>query len=275
MVSHMPRHAAARRRRGVGPAARNRLAVALASLLVLALSGCVAPKGSSADPFVTSVSHSGDDGPGATAAPRPPGSPPPTTTTTTATSETSETTPAPTSTSTPTTTTVTVTSTATSPPTTTTDPATSTSETTSTTDETTSNDSTTTTSETTTSETTTSETSTTQTSTTDTTTSATTSETSTSGAEESPPVPSLSGGPASGPAPHTATFTMDATDADGDDLAWAFYPEGFAGPVVRGDQGDLPATIQHTYEDPGSYTATFTVSDDTYSSSATLDVLVE
>jgi cytochrome c len=70
-----------------------------------------------------------------------------------------------------------------------------------------------------------------------------------------------------GPSPLTVQFTATATDADGDDLtyAWDFDGDGTT------DSTELSPT--HTYQEPGSYAATFTATDPQgLTATATVDV---
>jgi PKD repeat protein len=81
-----------------------------------------------------------------------------------------------------------------------------------------------------------------------------------------PPTASASVDEPTGPAPHTVRFTAAGSDPDGDELVyhWDF-----------GDDGQqFGRTPQHTYREPGTYTATVTVSD-TSGASATAEVQVQ
>jgi len=69
-----------------------------------------------------------------------------------------------------------------------------------------------------------------------------------------------------GPAPLAVSFTGTGADADGDPLtyAWDFTSDGTVDATT--------ANASHTYEEPGEYTATFTVSDGARSRSVELDI---
>jgi PKD repeat protein len=75
------------------------------------------------------------------------------------------------------------------------------------------------------------------------------------------PAASLSANPASGDAPLTVTFSMSAGDADGSIASWELDVDNDGTPEYSG-AGEPPATQQHIYGSPGSYTAELTVWDD-------------
>ncbi|MEM6431005.1 MAG: PKD domain-containing protein, partial [Deinococcota bacterium] len=87
------------------------------------------------------------------------------------------------------------------------------------------------------------------------------------GGRNTAPTVSLEVDQASGPAPLTVSFASNATDDDDDDLSYVWNP-GEGEPVVGGPD------YTHTYLEPGTYTATVTVSDgnDAITESVTIEV---
>jgi hypothetical protein len=80
---------------------------------------------------------------------------------------------------------------------------------------------------------------------------------SSTGPSNAPPVANVTAVPTNGTVPLNVTFSLSASDADGDALSWT---------LVFGDGNQttgmaLPATVVHSYTTPGSRTATFSVSD--------------
>ena len=70
------------------------------------------------------------------------------------------------------------------------------------------------------------------------------------------PVPALTLDRGTGTAPHTATFDIAATDADGDRLSYELdYSDG------QSATGVPPASLAHRYDATGAYTARLTVRD--------------
>ena len=76
-----------------------------------------------------------------------------------------------------------------------------------------------------------------------------------------PPTCSLTASPSSGEAPLTTTFYMNASDPDGYITSWELDVDN-DGIAEYGGNGNPPATQQHTYTEPGDYTAKLTVWDD-------------
>lgn len=93
-----------------------------------------------------------------------------------------------------------------------------------------------------------------------------------SGASEIPVCSSLGMDVAStGEAPYTINFTASGTDIDGVIEVVSFdFGDGFAEDVIEGGgigTDTVDVTIEHTYDDPGDYTVTATLVDDTGESS--------
>jgi PKD repeat protein len=76
-----------------------------------------------------------------------------------------------------------------------------------------------------------------------------------------PPTCDLTATPSSGDAPLTTTFSMSASDPDGDITSWELDVDNDGTPEYSG-AGDLPATQQHTYTAAGEYTAELIAWDD-------------
>ncbi len=55
------------------------------------------------------------------------------------------------------------------------------------------------------------------------------------------------------------TYTVNATDPDGDELSWQFMVDGAE--LGNGTGADLPRSFAETYDAPGNHTAVFTVTD--------------
>jgi cytochrome c len=85
-------------------------------------------------------------------------------------------------------------------------------------------------------------------------------------ASNSAPTASATADKIAGPAPLAVNFTGTGADADGDPItyAWDFESDGTADATT--------ADASHTYEEPGEYTATFTVSDGERSRSVEIDI---
>ncbi len=78
-------------------------------------------------------------------------------------------------------------------------------------------------------------------------------------AQNAPPTAHVNASVVLGAAPLNVTFTLDGSDADGDDLAWEFDADGDGDAAHDGTT--LPANVNVTYETPGVYNATLAVSD--------------
>ena len=76
-----------------------------------------------------------------------------------------------------------------------------------------------------------------------------------------PPTCTLTADPSSGEAPLTTTFSMSANDPDGTIASWKLDVDN-DGTAEYSGSGNPPATQQHTYNNPGTYTAKLTVTDD-------------
>lgn len=76
-----------------------------------------------------------------------------------------------------------------------------------------------------------------------------------------PPTCTLSASPDSGNAPLTTTFSMTANDSDGTISSWELDVDN-DGTAEYNGSGSPPATQQHTYNSPDTYTAELTVWDD-------------
>ena len=87
-------------------------------------------------------------------------------------------------------------------------------------------------------------------------------------ASNSAPTASAQADKVAGPAPLAVSFTGTGADADGDTLtyAWDFTNDGTVDATT--------ANASHTYEQPGEYTAEFTVSDGERSRSVLIDIAV-
>lgn len=81
----------------------------------------------------------------------------------------------------------------------------------------------------------------------------------TGGTGNRPPTATISPSAVAGGVPFMVNFTLDANDADGDELAWSFDADGDATADVT--TGTLPLVFAFTYEIAGTFTATFEVND--------------
>ncbi len=89
-----------------------------------------------------------------------------------------------------------------------------------------------------------------------------------------PPACSLNADPTSGEAPLTVTFSMSASDPDGSISSWQLDVDNDGSPEYSGT-GNPPATQEHTYENPGTYVANLTVTDnDGYTAYDTVTIIV-
>ncbi|MFO1533756.1 MAG: PKD domain-containing protein, partial [Thermoplasmatota archaeon] len=78
-----------------------------------------------------------------------------------------------------------------------------------------------------------------------------------------------------GAAPLVVTFTLDASDADGDSLSWTFDADNDTIPDASGGSDDLPATVTWPYAMPGAYTASLVIDDGQAQDVQTLAITVE
>lgn len=83
-----------------------------------------------------------------------------------------------------------------------------------------------------------------------------------------PPNATLTASDLTGAAPLTITFTINASDPDGNELKWFFDADGDKTTDANGTQ--FPATADFTYNVPGEFVANLTVSDGSQNSSATV-----
>lgn len=90
-------------------------------------------------------------------------------------------------------------------------------------------------------------------------------------ATNTPPVANLTTDAVNGTAPLNVTFTLDATDAEGDNLTWILAVNGTE--VANGTA--LPATVEHNFTEPGNLTVLLRVSDGDATGDASLVVVVE
>lgn len=87
------------------------------------------------------------------------------------------------------------------------------------------------------------------------------------------PTANLSSDVPNGTAPLNVTFTIEGTDADGDELSWTLDIDGDNESDYNGTE--LPSEIVHEYLEAGNYTAILNVTDGTNSTQASLDITVE
>jgi len=95
------------------------------------------------------------------------------------------------------------------------------------------------------------------------------------GTQNSPPTCSLNAEPESGTAPLLVTFSISAGDSDGSIASWELDIDNDGVAEYYGT-GNPPASEQHAFEVPATYTANLTVTDDegsTGSDTKTIDVL--
>jgi len=78
--------------------------------------------------------------------------------------------------------------------------------------------------------------------------------------QNQPPTCSLSANPISGNAPLSVIFTLSGTDPDGTISSWALDVNNDGTPEYSG-AGTPPGTQQHSYQEPGTYIAKLTVTD--------------
>lgn len=75
------------------------------------------------------------------------------------------------------------------------------------------------------------------------------------------PEVALEVGNLSAEAPADITFTIDASDDDGDELAWTLDADGDGTTDTEGAGADLPLNYTHSFTEAGNYTAVLVVSD--------------
>lgn len=82
-------------------------------------------------------------------------------------------------------------------------------------------------------------------------------------ADENNTAPNLTFTPsvANGSAPINITFTLDASDGEGDALTWTIDADGDGETDGNGTSDDLPAEFNFTFAAPGVFNATFVASD--------------
>jgi len=78
--------------------------------------------------------------------------------------------------------------------------------------------------------------------------------------QNEPPICTCSIMPSSGYVPLMVTFYLTASDSDGTIMSWTLDINN-DGTLEHSGSGNPPMTQQHTYTTPGTYTATFTVTD--------------
>ena len=87
-----------------------------------------------------------------------------------------------------------------------------------------------------------------------------------------PPEPTLDAVPETGSVPLDVAFSVGATDPDGDPMTYVLDPGDGTEPVT----GSIPTgEVLHTYEAPGTFTATLTVSDGLAEASVDAEVVVQ
>jgi PKD repeat protein len=74
------------------------------------------------------------------------------------------------------------------------------------------------------------------------------------------PVVGISANPSSGETPLTVTFSISASDPDGSISSWSLDVDD-DGAAEYQESGDPPSSKQHTYNSPGTFLATLTVTD--------------
>ncbi|HEX9816504.1 MAG TPA: PKD domain-containing protein [Candidatus Thermoplasmatota archaeon] len=90
----------------------------------------------------------------------------------------------------------------------------------------------------------------------------------------SAPVANLTADPDNGSAPLAVNFTINATDADGDNLTWSLDADGDGTSDGNGTDADLPGNVSFAYAAAGLYNATLTVDDGTANTTATIAINV-
>jgi PKD repeat protein len=95
------------------------------------------------------------------------------------------------------------------------------------------------------------------------------------GAADQPPTAALTATSLEGQAPLNVTFTINATDADGDDLAWNLdFGDGSALATGTGTNGTLSATSTHAFA-AGNHTAILNVTAGQLSTLANVTIVVQ
>ena len=85
-----------------------------------------------------------------------------------------------------------------------------------------------------------------------------------------PPTASLGASIQNGEAPVEVEFTLDGTDADGDNLTWSFDADEDG--IFDAEGTELPATVNFTYAAEGVFNATLTVRDSLNETTAALQI---
>lgn len=89
-----------------------------------------------------------------------------------------------------------------------------------------------------------------------------------------PPSVTFTADLASGAAPLALTFSFNASDAEGDAIAWALDADGDGSPDAEGTDADLPGSFTATFDAAGVYKAAFTASDAENTTEASFTVTV-
>lgn len=82
------------------------------------------------------------------------------------------------------------------------------------------------------------------------------------------PLPTFDADALNGSAPLLVNFSLDGADPDDDALNWTLDVDGDGTPDFNGSA--LPATVNHTYTEPGTFNATYTLSDGLLEAQASL-----
>lgn len=99
-------------------------------------------------------------------------------------------------------------------------------------------------------------------------------ETSQNETDNSAPVADLTADPINGTAPLAVNFTVNATDADGDNLTWSLDANGDGTSDGNGTDADLPGNVSFEFPAEGVYNATLIVDDGTANTTVTVAINV-